>query len=95
MSQSPSTAASLLGKIGAHTRWANTPNRTEATAPARAAFEARFLDQAEGDPLRASHLRKAYFARLALKSAQARRKRSAGAAAPVEAELEALGGEVS
>ncbi len=70
---------SLRGQIGAHTRWANTTDRSAATARARAGFEQRFLDQAAGDPLRAASLRKAYYARLALSSARARRgRRQAG-----------------
>ena len=72
-------AASLIGKIGAHTKWAICTDRTAATAPGRAAFEQKFLDQADGDPLRAVSLRKACYQRLALKSAQAR-PRQAGAA---------------
>ena len=67
--------SSLQAKIAAHTSWANTVNRTARTANAREAFEARFLAEADGDELRAASLRKAYFARLALKSAQARRRR--------------------
>ena len=57
--------------------WANTKDRSARTAPARAALEQRFLDEAGGDPVRAAHLRKAYFQRLALKSAQSRRRASA------------------
>lgn len=64
----------LAARIAAHTSWANTENRTARTAPARAALDAKFLAQAEGDPVRAAHLRKIHFTRLALKSAQARRK---------------------
>jgi hypothetical protein len=67
---------SLLGRIGAHASWANTSDRSARTAPARAALEQKFLDEADGDPVRAAHLRKLYFARLALKSAQARRQRA-------------------
>lgn len=70
----PDFMSTAWGRIGAHTKWANTTDRTAATAPARAAFEQKFLDQAGGDPIRAAHLRKAHFARLALKSAQSRRK---------------------
>jgi hypothetical protein len=66
---------SLLGRLGAHTKWANTTDRSAATAPARRALEQRFLDEAGGDPVRAAHLKKAYYTRLALKSAQARRSR--------------------
>ena len=58
-------------------KWANTTDRTAATAAARAARDQKFLDQADGDPVRAAHLRKAYFQRLALKSAQARRAKRA------------------
>ncbi len=65
---------SAYSRIGAHTSWANTKDRSARTAPARAALDQKFLDAAEGDPIRAGHLRKAHFARLALKSAQARRK---------------------
>ncbi len=65
------------GSIGGHISWANTTDRTARTArtaPARAALEQTFLDQAEGDPVRAAHFRAAHYKRLALKSAQARRK---------------------
>lgn len=68
------TERSLIGSIGAHVSWANTKDRTARTAPARAALDQKFLDQAAGDPVRAAHLRKAYFQRLALRSAQVRRK---------------------
>ena len=71
---------SIAGKIGAHLSWANTVDRSARTAPARAALDQKFLDEAGGDPVRAAHLRKAHFARLALKSAQARRARKSGAA---------------
>jgi hypothetical protein len=72
--RSPSDRA-LVAQLAAHEKWAQTPDRTAATAPGRAAFEAKFLAQAGGDPIRAEHLRKAHFLRLALKSAQARRAR--------------------
>jgi hypothetical protein len=64
----------LGARIAAHESWANTENRSARTAPARAAQDQKFLDAAHGDPVRAAHLRKAHFARLALKSAQSRRK---------------------
>jgi hypothetical protein len=71
----------LRGRIGAYRSWANTEDRAARTAPARAALEQRFLDEAHGDPVRAGYLRKAYYAELGLKSAQARaRKKAAGAA---------------
>lgn len=74
----PLTASerSLRARIGANTSWAKTEDRSARTAPARKAFEDRFLAEAGGDPRRAESLRKAYFARLALKSAQARRRRA-------------------
>jgi len=78
----PTTPAerSLRGKLAAYTSWGNTLDPTARTANARSAFENRFLAEADGDPKRAEALRKAYFARLALKSAQARRRRAGGAA---------------
>jgi hypothetical protein len=65
-----------LGRIGAETSWANTKDRTARTASARAALDRKFLDAADGDPVRAAHLRKAHFARMALLSAQARRRKA-------------------
>ena len=71
---------SLNGRIGAETSWANTLDRTARTAPARAALEAKFLEAAGGDPVRAAHLRRAYFLKLAAKSVATRRARKAAAA---------------
>lgn len=68
---------SLIASIAAHDSWAQTPDRSARTAPARAARDQKFLDEAGGDPVRAANLRKAYFKRLALKSAQARRRKAA------------------
>lgn len=86
---STAAARSLAGSIGAHISWANTADRPARTAPARRALEQKFLDQAGGDPVRAAHLRQAYYKRLALKSAQARRKvkELTQAAESAEAEL--------
>jgi len=79
---------SLRSQIGAHESWARTEDRSARTAKARKAALDRF--EREVDPngeltqqeraKRAEHARKAYFARLALKSAQARRTRKAGGA---------------
>ncbi len=90
---SPSEST-LRGRIAAHESWANTPDRAARTAPARAALDRKFLDEAGGDPVRAEHFRKAYFARLSLKSAQSRRKARelTSAAELAEAELSDLGG---
>jgi len=75
----------LRAKIGAHASWANTPDPAARTAPARKAALDRFERQVDPDGLlipverarRAEHARKVYFAGLALKSAQARRKKAA------------------
>ena len=77
MASATESELSLLGRLGAHTKWANTADRSAATAAARAALEQKFVDEADGDPVRAAHIKKAYYARLALKSAQARAKRRA------------------
>lgn len=72
----------LRAEIGAHTSWANTVDRSARTAPARKAMLDKFEQQVDPNneltpgerALRAEHARKAHFKRLALKSAQARRK---------------------
>jgi len=85
----PDPGRSIAGKIGAATRWARTDDRTAATAAARAAADARFEREVDPDNLlppderarRAAHARKAYFLRLSLASAKARRERAGGGAA--------------
>lgn len=72
------TERSLAAKAAAHLSWANTTDRTARTAPARRALDQKFLDQATGDPVRAERLRRAFYARLALKSVQARRRSRPG-----------------
>lgn len=74
MAIAPESERRLAAQVAAHTSWANTPDRTARTATARAALDQKFLDEADGDPVRAEHLRKAHFLSLALKSARARRK---------------------
>lgn len=93
----PASERAMRSSIAAHESWAHTPNRSARTAPARAALDAKFLQQADGDPIRARHLRKAHFARLALKSAQGRRKSRelTAQAEAAEAELRAAGGGVA
>jgi hypothetical protein len=97
----PKSESQLQSSIGAHESWANTPDRSARTAPARAALMARF--EREVDPesvlppaeraLRAEHKRKAYFQRLALRSAKARAARQVVAEGEAaEAELAALEG---
>lgn len=80
MPESTPELRTLQARIAAHESWGRTPDRTARTANARRAFEDKFLEDAGGDPKRAQSLRRAYYARLALKSAQARRRRSGGAA---------------
>jgi hypothetical protein len=90
----------MVASIAANTRWANETDRTAATSPARAAFNRRFEDEVDPDrhlnlaerARRADSARKAYFMRLALKSARSRRKAREATDAAVEAELDALGG---
>lgn len=84
----------LRSSIAAHESWAQTSNRTARTAPARRALDQKFLESADGDPVRAEHLRRAHFQRLALKSAQARRRARelTEAAVAAETELSELGG---
>jgi len=83
MSLNPSERV-LRARLAAYTLHAKYDSR-ETTAAARAAFLDRFARQVDPEgvlPLqerrRAEAARKAYFTRLALKSAQARRTRSAG-----------------
>lgn len=74
---------SLLGRIGAYALHAQRDPR-ETTANARRAFLDRFLDEVDADRVlpedernrRAESAKKAYFARLALKSAQTRRRKA-------------------
>ncbi len=71
----------LRATIAAHSSWANTPDRSARTEPARQGMQARF--EREVDPTgtlapaerarRAESARKAYFLTLALKSARSRR----------------------
>lgn len=74
----------LRASTAAHVSWARTPDRSARTAAARAAKDQKYLDQAralappeataEDIARRAEHLRLADLKRMALKSAQARRK---------------------
>ncbi len=74
---------SLRGRIGAHVLHSRRDPRLT-TAAAREAFLNRFEREVDPEGIltpeerarRAHHLRKAYFARLALRSAQARRRRA-------------------
>ncbi|MGW4849136.1 hypothetical protein [Nocardia brasiliensis] len=74
---------SLQARIAAHESWARTTDRAARTAKARAAMESKFDRLVDPDGLlnpderayRAEQARKAHYARLALKSAQNRRRR--------------------
>jgi hypothetical protein len=82
----------LIGRIGAEISWGNTTDRVARTAPARAALFQKFLDEAGGDPIRAEHLYKAHFLKLAHKSREARRKAKELTAQAEEAEAELTAG---
>jgi hypothetical protein len=77
----------LRAQIAAHQSWARTEDRASRTANARKAMLDKFEREVDPDGVltpierakRAEHARKAYFLRLALKSAQARRRRSGAA----------------
>ena len=79
----PDLNRSLRAKLAAHHKHAKYDPR-ESTAAARRVFLDRFERKADPDGVlipeerrrRASHLKKAYFLRLALKSAEARRRRA-------------------
>jgi hypothetical protein len=78
----------LAAQIAVHTSWANTKDRTARTAPATAAFMRRFEKQVDPEGVMdpqtrakaAESARRAYFLALALKSANARRRRRNNAA---------------
>jgi len=97
----PRTRA-LVAQIAAHERWARCDDPAAATAKARQSFAERFEREVDPDGIldpaerarRADHARRAYFMRLALKSAQSRRKAAGllAAAVTAETELSELGG---
>jgi len=103
MSRSPAVESSLSASAAALESWAATPNRTARTQPARDALRMRkFEVQVDPEGIlppqerakRAEWAKRAYFKRLALKSAQSRRKSRelTSVAEQAEAELSALGG---
>lgn len=79
----PKQQRQLIGSIGGHESWSRTVDRTARTALGRRAFLERFERQVDPDGTltpgerakRAENARRAYFQRLALKSAQVRRGR--------------------
>lgn len=77
--------AAQIARLAAHVKWALCPDRAAATAAARQAFHDRWeklvdpsneLDPAERAK-RAASAKSAHYARMALRSAQARRAKSA------------------
>lgn len=81
-------ARSINARIASHVRWANEPDRTEATRPGREAFLARF--EREVDPnrvlpeseriRRAEAARTAYMLKLGKKAVAARKAKREAAA---------------
>jgi hypothetical protein len=77
-------------RLGAHESWARTTDPSARTAAARKAAQERFEKQVDPDGLltpeertrRAEHARKAFYARMQLASATARRKKAAAAETP-------------
>ena len=88
------TERALLARVAAHTRWAQTSDRTASTAPARKALRDRFEREVDPDGVlpeaerhaRAESARSAFYTRLALKSARARRLRRQADALEQEAD---------
>jgi hypothetical protein len=83
----PQTQRQIIGRFGAYKRWAQTPDRSTSTRPARAKSPAsieyhlerldpeRFAAATDDQKLAAAEAaKKAYFAQMALKSAAARRR---------------------
>jgi hypothetical protein len=76
----------IIARLAAHEKWAFTADRTGATAKARQVAWARFDKVVDPEGVlppderarRADSARRAYFLRLSLKSAQARRSRGSG-----------------
>ncbi len=79
----PAPERKLQASIAAHESWWRTEDRSARLAPARRAFADSFLEKVDPDhrlpederALRAENARKAHYQRLALKSAQVRRRR--------------------
>lgn len=79
------TEQNLIAQVAAHESWAKTENRSARTAPARKAMLDKFEREVDPDGVlppaerakRVESKRKAHFARLALKSAQSRRRKAA------------------
>lgn len=74
----------IAGRIGAHRRWAATEDRSAATQAARDGMYRRFEDEVDPDRVllpeerakRVESARRAYYTRIALKSAASRRAKA-------------------
>ncbi|BCB79134.1 hypothetical protein GCM10022251_19590 [Phytohabitans flavus] len=83
MAAESATDRALIARLAAHTKWAGTEDRTAATAAARAAFVDHFEREVDPDGVldpaeraaRAASAKKAFYTRMALRSAQVRRAR--------------------
>lgn len=81
----PSDNRTVIARIASHAMWAHCNDPAAHTLPAREAFLYRFEVEVDPDGAlppaerarRAEHARKAYFLRLALKSANARKAKAA------------------
>lgn len=81
----PATDRAMIARVAAYVKWASCEDRTAATAAARKAFADRFAQQVDPDgklspaerAKRAEAAKRAYFQRLALRSARVRRARAA------------------
>lgn len=89
------------GRIGAHVSWSRTEDRAARTAPASAAFLARFEREVDPDGVlapderakRALNARRAYMQRLAQSSARTRaRNKNAAVSAPRAGDQSSAGG---
>ena len=77
--------ASARGRMGAHTKWARTADRTAATAAMREGLRKRFAREVDPDgvltdaerDVRVEHAFRAHMAALSLKAALARQSRKA------------------
>lgn len=79
----PAPERKLRASIAAHESWSRTEDRSARLAPARRAFADSFAEKVDPDHIlpeaerarRAENARRAHYQRLALKSAQVRRRR--------------------
>lgn len=85
----------LASQAGAFESWARTTDRPARTAAARAKFAERFLREAEGDPVRAEALRRAFYARMTLAAAAGRRRAREAREAATLAEADSAAAEAT